>query len=67
VNTVVSFSGAPGRIPLLKNFASGSQVRFDKRMMAIGLDSGRAITLQKLIDVAVAYWAELKERATKTI
>jgi hypothetical protein len=29
------------------------------------LDSGRAITLQELIDVSDAYWTELSERARK--
>jgi hypothetical protein len=32
---------------------------------SLALDSGRAITLQELIDVADAYWTEWSERAKK--
>jgi hypothetical protein len=32
---------------------------------SVALDSGRAITLQELIDVADAYWTEWSERAKK--
>jgi hypothetical protein len=32
---------------------------------SLALDSGRAITLQELIDVAEAYWTEWSERAKK--